>query len=135
MEVQINSQGHSNVLATHKNTIEITKEDFLTQKGDCILGISSDKALSDLPDQFKELLKLGKKIRITLECNGFKDVITGRGNPLLTFLDQKSLVIRKSDYTDDRTLCIQADKAAADLDRKLIEELKQGGRLTATLEI
>ena len=34
--------GHENILATHKNTLEFTKDDFVTKTGDCIVGISSD---------------------------------------------------------------------------------------------
>jgi hypothetical protein len=40
---KINAVGHPNVLATHEKTIEITKEDFLTPTGDCIIGINADK--------------------------------------------------------------------------------------------
>jgi uncharacterized protein len=127
--------GHKNILSTHKTTTELTKEDFLTHTGDCIIGVNADKACVDLPEKYKELLKLGRKVRLTLECNGFKDVITARGDPRLTLESRVSLVIRKSDFVCGRTLCVRADKAAADLDRGLIEELKKGGRLTATLEV
>jgi hypothetical protein len=135
MKATITAKGHPNVSATHKNTIEITREDFLTPRGDCIIGIGADKACSDLSKKFLLPLRKGKKIRIALECNGKKDVVTARGSPLLELTDNKSLVIRKSSFTCPRTLCIHADKAAADLDRKLLEELKKGGRLKTTLEI
>ena len=45
------------------------------------------------------------------------------------------MIIRKSDYVCGRTLAVRADKAAADLNRNLIEEMKKGGQLTATLKI
>lgn len=127
--------GHRNLLATHKTTIELTREDFLTKEGDCIIGVRADKAAANLDKRFKELLKLGKKITVTLECNGFKDKVTAYGDPRLTFTDRTSMIIRKSDYACGRTLAVRADKAAADLNRNLIEELKKGGRLTATLEV
>jgi len=131
----IRAFGHPNILATHRTTIEITKERPLTQEGDCIIGVGADKGLADLDEGFKELLKLGRKIVITLECNGFKEVVRARGDPRLTFESQTSMIIRKSDYACGRTLCVHADKAAADLDRRLVEELKKGGLLTATLEV
>jgi hypothetical protein len=132
--ISILAFGHHNVSATHRTTIELTKEDFLTHTGDCIIGVRGDKACSDLPEKFKELLKLGRKVKITLECNGFKDIITARGDPRLTLESPTSLVIRKSDYVCGRTLAVRADKAAADLDRKLIESLRNGGRLVTKLE-
>ena len=131
----ISSFGHPNISATHKTTIELTREDFLTHTGDCIIGVKADKACADLPKKFKELLKLGRRLRITLECNGFKETITARGDPRLTFTDEHRMIIRKSDFVCGKTLCVRADKAAADLNRDLIEELKKGGRLSATLEV
>jgi len=133
MNLKIHSKGHPNVSAKHKTTIEVTKEDFLTPTGDCIIGINSDTCVSDLPKGFKELLKQGKKLTITLESNGVKDTITAYGDPRLTLTNKKSLVIRRGDYVCDRTLCVRADKAAANLDRKLINELKEGRDLLVTL--
>jgi hypothetical protein len=131
----ISSIGHPNVSAQHKTTLELTKEDFLTPTGDCIIGINSDTACADLPDELKRVLKLAKKLTITLECNGITDTVSARGDPRLTLTSKTSMVIRKSDYVCDRTLCVRADKAAADLDRKLIEELKKGESLKVTLTI
>lgn len=135
MAFAIRSLGHPNVSATHKTTFEWTTEDFLNKTGHCIIGITADKSFADLPAGFKELLKQGKELKITLECNGFKDVVTGCGDPRLTFTDPHCMIIRKSDYVCGRTLAVRADKAAADIDKKLIEEMKKGGRLTATLDI
>ncbi|HIP75502.1 MAG TPA: DUF371 domain-containing protein, partial [Thermococcus paralvinellae] len=39
----IHCYGHENIKATHKSTLEITKEDFLTPRGDCIICIKADK--------------------------------------------------------------------------------------------
>lgn len=134
MKIQITAYGHPNVLATHEKTIELTRQDFLNLTGDCIVGIRADKSLADLGDGFKESLKLGKKVNILLECNGVKDVMTARGDPRLTFTDRTSMVIRKSSYVCGRTLAVRANKAAIDLDRKLIEELRKGGVLHVDLE-
>lgn len=133
MEV-ISASGHPNILATHKTTIEWTREAFLNTTGDCIIGIKADKGLKDIDEGLKEHLKLAKKIRITLECGGLKDFILARGDPRLTFESPTTMIVRKSDYVCDRTLAVKADKAAADLDRKLVEELKKGGTLKITLE-
>ncbi|MGB9674949.1 MAG: DUF371 domain-containing protein, partial [Nanopusillaceae archaeon] len=41
MKFVINVKGHKLVKATHKSTLEITKDNFLTERGDCIIGINS----------------------------------------------------------------------------------------------
>lgn len=133
MDFLVHARGHPNVLAKHRTTIELTSEDFLTRAGDCIIGICADKSPADFPKALKEALKSGKKIRITFECGGFKDAVTAYGDPRLTLTDKKSMVIRKSDYACGRTLCVRADKAAVDLDRRLIGELKKGKPLKAAI--
>ena len=45
------------------------------------------------------------------------------------------MVVRKSRFTCERTLAISADKAACDLDRKLIERIKEGREVLITLEV
>ncbi|MBN2518398.1 MAG: DUF371 domain-containing protein [Candidatus Altiarchaeota archaeon] len=122
----IRAKGHPNVGATHKTTIEITTEDFLTREGDCIIGISADKALKDLDEGIKAHLRSGGKILLQIVSGGSKDVISGQGDPRLTFKSDRSMVLRKSDFVCDRTLCIRADKAAADLDRSLIGNISNG---------
>jgi len=47
------AHGHVNILATNKTTFEITKEEHLSKKGDCIIAVSADKALSDFDETFK----------------------------------------------------------------------------------
>ena len=44
---EIIAQGHPNVLGTHRTTIEITTEDFLTTNGNCIIGVMSSKSVND----------------------------------------------------------------------------------------
>ncbi|MEM5832867.1 MAG: DUF371 domain-containing protein, partial [Candidatus Aenigmatarchaeota archaeon] len=45
-------------------------------------------------------------------------------SPALKLTNDKSIVIRKSDYIDDRTAAILSTKAAIDIDRRIIEKLK-----------
>ena len=39
------------------------------------------------------------------------------------FDDEKEIVVRKSDFTSDRTFGLMADKACSDLKKELIEKL------------
>ncbi|RLI33421.1 DUF371 domain-containing protein, partial [Candidatus Bathyarchaeota archaeon] len=45
------------------------------------------------------------------------------------------LVVRKSSYICPRTLMIHADKAAADLPRKMVEALKRAATVTVELTV
>ncbi len=113
--------------------MELTKEPSLTPAGDCIIGVECEKACADLDNRLKDSLRNEKGIIITLECNGIKDIVRAYGHPELTLTDPTSLVIRRSSFICPRTICVRADKAAADLDRNLIKELRKGGKLTVEL--
>jgi hypothetical protein len=131
------AQGHKNILATHKTTFEVTKESDLSKQGDCIIGIKSTKATTELPLYFKEAArKKGTQITIIIEVEELKEIIKAKGDPKLQFLHPTDLVVRKSDYICARTLAIKADKAAIDFSRKIIKKIKnQNQTLKITLTI
>ncbi len=116
------AHGHPNIQSTHRTTLEITKEDYVTKRGDCIVGIRATLALADLPKWAKIAAKKeSTRIVLTLTVNGRTESIQGRGHPDLTYDDETCMVARKSSYKCGRTLMIQADKAAVDLDRAFIQ--------------
>ena len=110
-------KGHENVLATHNSTLEFTKDMYLTKKGDCIIGVDSDF-------DYNELMKIVKKekIVITITIDDQKEIINAKVNK--NFNHKHEIVIRKTSFLSDRTLGIYADKAAIDVDRNIIEKLK-----------
>ena len=116
--------GHKNVKATHRSTLEITKEDYLTPRGDCIICVKANKGLKELSDEIKEALKSGKKVKIRITADDIVDEVEAVGDGKLTFENEISMVIRKSEYVDGRTLAIRANKAARDIKRELVEKLK-----------
>ncbi len=117
--------GHRNILAENKATFEITKEIHLSKKGDCIAAIRASKGACDLSEEFKNLAKKeNARITVIFQVENKREVVIGRGSPQLTFNNPKNLVARKSSYTCGRTLMIKTDKAAADLSRHLIKNLK-----------
>jgi len=135
MEI-ITAWGNEKILATHESTIEITKESFLTHRGNCIIGINADKSCFDINDDMKSSLKREVKVKILLEANGKEDVVFAYGSPNLMLSSKTSIVIRKSDYIDDRTIAIKADKAAKDLKRELTDELKKtNAKLIVRIEV
>jgi len=117
--------GHDLIQATHKTTLEITKEDYLTKRGNCIIAIKSQKACSDISEEVKKIIKNDDSvIKITLICNNLKEEILARGSGKLILQNPKSIVIRKSDYIDDRTLAIKSNKASIDLNRNFVKAIK-----------
>jgi len=130
----IRCRGHENVRATHRSTLEFTKEDYLTPRGDCILCIEADKGINDLSDEFKAALRAGKRLLIRIKVGDLVDEVLAEGSPGLILDHDFSMVVRKSDYIDARTLAIRANKAARDVDRKIVELLKSPER-TAEIEL
>jgi len=117
--------GHENVLATNRATLEITRDQHLTKKGDCIVAVSADKALSDLDPRFKEILRQDKsKLTIQIEAGDASETVYALGSSRLILLHPTDMVVRKSDYLSDRTLAVKADKAAIDLSDKIVKRLK-----------
>jgi len=131
--------GHENIQATHKSTLEITKEPQLSKKGDCIIGVSADKGIADLSLEFKESLrKKNAKMTMLIEAGEAAEVVNAFGSPRLILAHPTDMVVRKSSHICSRTLAIQADKAACDLSRKLVEKLrkpKQKVKITLTVEV
>jgi hypothetical protein len=128
MEVKevIFARGHENIRATHKTTLEITRETELTRKGDCIIAVSADKALKDLSLEFKKcLLRENAEATMLVEADGVTEVVKAFGSPKLILTHPTDIVVRKSDYVCARTLAIKADKAAFDLSRRLVEKLRK----------
>ena len=117
--------GHENIQATHKTTLEFTKDMHLSKKGDCIVAVAADKALTDLSAEFKENLRRPHaKLTILIEADGIIEQVNAHGSPQLILSHPTDIVIRKSDYICNRTLAIHADKAAQDLSKTLLEKLK-----------
>ena len=129
--------GHENIRATHKTTLEFTKEKHLTKKGDCIIAVAADKGLADLSREFKEnLRKPNAKLTILIEAGGITEQVQACGSQQLILTHPTDAVIRKSSYQCARTLAIHADKAADDLSRELVKKLenpKQKVKITLTV--
>lgn len=124
---KIFAHGHKNIKATHRTTFEITKNEHLTPRGDCIIGVGATCSVEDLPENLKDLLKKGYffEIELSLPDYGISERVVGRGDIKLTLNHPEDIVVRKSSYICSRTLLIKANKAAADLSREMVEYLKE----------
>lgn len=136
MIFKIQTRGHKNVTSHHKSTFEITKDGEIGPTADCIIGVDMDSTMRDFPQDFKNLIAdSNTKIVVELETENGHDEITGFGHEDLTLTHPTDIVIRKSDFTCDRTLMIRADKAARDLDEALVDDLKNEKIMEVTIKI
>ena len=119
------AHGHNNILAMHETTLEITKDTHLSRRGNCIIAVAANKGFDNLSSEFRGFLrKDDAKITITIESGTVSDTLDACGNSKLVLAHPTDMVVRKSEYICNRTLAIQANKAACDLSRRLVEKLK-----------
>ncbi len=126
VEDVIVAHGHENIRGTHKTTFEVTRDEELTPRGNCIIGVGADRSIKDIDEEIKEMLRRGARAEVLIELPdyGIKETVLGYGSSKLTFSDDRDIVVRKSNYTCGRTLLIRANKSALDLNREIIELLK-----------
>ena len=124
MEEEISFQGHKNIVSLHTRTIEITKDSNLTKNGDCIVGVSANKACNDLNPALKsKLTTKGTIVNITIIVEPHEFELYGYGNNGLDITHEHDIVLRKSSYVDSRTLVVSCDKSAVDIPRNMVSSL------------
>jgi hypothetical protein len=134
MEYTFYAKGHKNVTSAHRSTFEVTMDKEIGIRADCIVGVSSKVKLVDLPLELREAIKdESTQIKVQLETENAKDEIKGYGHPELTLDHPTDMVCRKSEFKCSRTLMIKSDKAAVDLKRELVDDLKEGKDLKVTI--
>lgn len=121
---EIIARGHPNVLGTHRTTIEITKENFLTTNGNCIIGVLSSKSVKDYNPKLKEAIQNGNEIEIEMVAGPFSEKFIGRGHKELNLSNDVSMVFRLSEFISDRTALINCSKSSIELDRNFMNYLK-----------
>ncbi|XVH30784.1 DUF371 domain-containing protein [Haloferacaceae archaeon DSL9] len=136
MQERIRARGHEHVAAEHASTFEVTSDDWLTPTGDCILAVDADRAPADFDSEFIEACRdPDAVITATFAVAGLTERVTGRGHPDLELTSDRSAVGRTSDYVDDRTIMVAADKAAGDFDRGFVAALADGADLELILSV
>jgi uncharacterized protein len=135
---EVTFYGHPNIQSLHAKTIEITKDEHLTPRGDCIIGVKANKACADLDESFKHRLKSNSAIvRIEIMVGDESFLIIGRGDERLSMLNAHDIVIRRTNFVCPRTMSVLCDKASSDMPRKLVKMLqdqKTKGIFRITLE-
>ena len=99
--------------------MEFTKDKELSLRGDCIVGVKSDFELSLIKNFISQLKN--NKIKITIEVDDIKEEIIAEVNT--DFNSDKDMVIRKSDFVDERTFAVRAGKSSFELGRGFVKKL------------
>jgi uncharacterized protein len=136
MEAQeiIRCRGHPLVLGNHPTTFEVTREDHLTKKGNCIIGISADKSCDRLSAEFKRVLTHDDAVLITrLSCDGKTVEVKSRGSSQFTLDHPTDMVWRRSSFVCGRTIGIMSDHVAATLPDGLFANLVAGKEMIIIL--
>jgi hypothetical protein len=118
-------RGHPMVRSAHPTTIEVTTEDHLTPRGDCIVGVGASAGCAQLDARLKEGLRR-KESRVTIRMfvGPYTFEVKAEGDPRLELSHPHDIVIRKSDYVSDRTLAVRANAAARDIPREIVRQLR-----------
>ena len=120
----IQFRGHRNVLGTHRNTLEITRDHTISKRADCIIGVEANCGCAGLDPKIKNHIKTGGHLRFEISVEGSSYDFSGRGSPNLDLSDPDEMVFRKSDFVSPRTAAISCNIAAIDLPRELIRLLQ-----------
>jgi uncharacterized protein len=125
LQDEITFRGHPNVQSLHGKTVEITRDEHLTLRGDCIIGVRASKACADLGEPLKRRLRANDSIvKIGLMVGGETFTIAGRGDERLSLLNPHDIVVRKTNFACPRTLSVRCDKASSDVPRKMVKLLQ-----------
>lgn len=132
---KVTARGHQAIKALHPTTFELTKDSYLTERGDCIIGVELDKAVSDLDQELKNALrKRSSIVLLILKTDNVVDIVVGQGHEDLVLSDSRKIVVRRSSYIDSATLAINANKSSRNIRRELIEKLRNP-ESTLTMDI
>lgn len=119
------ARGHANITATNRRTLEITKDLYVTRRGDCIVACCAEKAAGELRREVLQALASRGVVVVVIDAGDVQEVVTGE-TPGVAPTSRWRMVVRKSRHVDDSTVAVSADKAAADLNKALVAKLRQG---------
>jgi hypothetical protein len=121
---EIIAYGHSEIRATDNSGFAIVKASSPEKYQKAIIAVGANKGCKDFDKKFKNSLKSGRKLEITIEADGIEDTITAFCSPALTLTNSEEIAVRKDDRIDGKTIGILANKSAAELDQDLVEKLR-----------
>jgi uncharacterized protein len=122
---EVTFYGHPNVQSLHGKTVEITKDEHLTLRGDCIIGVRASKGCADLDETLRRrLCSNGSVVKIEIMAGSESFAVNGVGDERLTLQNPHDIVIRKTNFVCPRTMSIKCDRASSDVPRKMVKILQ-----------
>ncbi len=122
---EIIAYGHPNITARHRTTLQLTKDEEITLRADCVVGVRANKSVRDLSQELKSHLIEGGSVEITISAGGMEFRLEAMGDPRLRLTHTRDVVVRRSDFVDDRTLVIRSSAAARDLPREMVRAMRR----------
>lgn len=119
------ARGHPNITAKNRNTLEITKDMYVTKGGDCIVACCAEKAAGELDREVLKALGRDGVVVIVISTGDIWDFTVGE-TPVATPTSTWRIVARRSRYAESSTVAVSVDKAAGDIDRRLVARLREG---------
>lgn len=110
--------GHAAIQARHGKTLELTRDREIGPRATCVVAVGAD-----LDEHAAAALR--GRVQLTIAAGGRCATVTGRLNP--AFRPGDPLVVRRDPAVTRDALVVDADGAAADLDRALVVELSRPG--------
>ncbi|TLY07779.1 MAG: DUF371 domain-containing protein [Thaumarchaeota archaeon] len=125
MQDEVTFYGHPNVRSLHSKTVEITRDDHLTLRGDCIIGVRASKACADFDQNLRRRLRSNDSVvRIEIMVGDESFLINGKGDERFTLQNPHDIVIRKTGFVCPRTMSVRCDRASSDVPRKMVRMLQ-----------
>jgi hypothetical protein len=132
---RVRARGHPLLTALHPTTLMITREEEVGPRGDCIVAVGADRSVADLSEEVKEGIRRGGRVTVRMEAGGRVETVRGWGHPSLPLDHPADLVVRRSSFVCGRTLAVRADRAASDLSREFVRELRKGLPVEILIEV
>jgi uncharacterized protein len=117
-------RGHENILGTHQNTLEITKDPEITRRADCIIGVRAGKSCAELDMKLVDHIRREGRMAFVIMVEDLKFRFMGFGSKSLQLTDPEEIVLRRSDYASPRTLAVRCNAAAVDIPRDMVKLLQ-----------
>ena len=118
--------GHPSIRATHRKTLELTRDPEITERATCVIGVAAE-----LPEE--ELAALHGRVALTLSAGGESVEVRGRLNP--AFRPGDPLVVRRAADVTRNAVVVDADVVAADVPRSFVAAATDpAARITVRVE-
>lgn len=121
---EIIAHGHPDIKATDNRGFIIMKAENPEKYRNAIIAVKANKSAKDLDKKFRNSLKSGRKLEITIQAGGEEDTIMAFCSPALIVSSPDEISVRTDDKIDGKTVGILANKSAEELNQDLVEKLR-----------